>query len=240
MKTGARALAHNIEAADRTLAVVIHLHATTAVVGCRADRNHILGDVDTNRKALLVDIREVLLGLLGRHMCYVEVDKLLTANLQLVVNRTSHNIARSERLHWVILVHKLLAILEAEHSAITSHRLGDEERRALARVVERGRVELDKLHILGYSLSAVAHRNTIARSNFWIGGCVVDISATASRYNGEFCQCCENFVGLGVEDVSTEASQAACVARYNLAEVVLCEQIDGEVILQNYIETAIQ
>ena len=75
VQTCARALAQDIESADRALAIIVYLHTATAVVRCRAYRNHIFGDVNANREALLVDVREVVLGLLGRHVCNIEVDK---------------------------------------------------------------------------------------------------------------------------------------------------------------------
>ena len=130
-------------------------------------------------------------------------------------------------------MHKLLTILESEHSSITSHRLGDEERWTLARVVERSRVELNELHIFGLSLGTVAHCYTVAGCNIWVCGCMVDISATSCCYNRKLRKYGQNLVGLGVEHIGSEAGQATGVAGYNLAEVVLREQIDGEVILQN-------
>jgi hypothetical protein len=92
----AAALAQDIESTDRALSVIIYLDTSAAVVRCRAYRNHIFGDVNTDREALLVDVREVVFGLLGRHMGNIEIYKLLASNLQFVVNRTSHNISRSQ------------------------------------------------------------------------------------------------------------------------------------------------
>jgi hypothetical protein len=94
-------------------------------------------------------------------------------------------------------------------------------------------VELNELHILGLCLGAVAHCDAVARSNAWVGCCVVDISATASRYNCKLGEYGENLVCRGIENVRSEARQAASVTSHNLAEVVLCEKVDGEVVLQD-------
>ena len=211
----------------------IDLHTSTTVVRCRADRYHILRDVDTYRHTLLVDVREVVLGLLGRHVGDIEIDKLLATDLQLVVYRASHDITRRKRLHRVVLLHKLLAVLQTQYRSVATHRFGDEERRALARIVEGGRVELYILHILDTGLGTVAHRYAIACSDLRVGCGVVDVSATARCYDRELCQSREYLVCLGVEDVGSKAGQTSGVACYNLAEMVLREQIYGKVVLQN-------
>ena len=100
-------------------------------------------------------------------------------------------------------------------------------------MVERSRVELYELHILGLRLGTVAHCDAVTCRNIRVGGRMVDISATACCHNGELGEAGENLVGLSVEDIGSEARQTTGVAGYNLAEVVLREQIESEVILQD-------
>ena len=96
MQTRARALAEGIEAVDAGASVEIDLDTTAHVVGSRANRDVFLGDVDADAEALRIDVREVVLGLLRVLVGDVETNMVETMNLHLLVDGTSHDVARGK------------------------------------------------------------------------------------------------------------------------------------------------
>ena len=158
---------------------------------------------------------------------------VLAAARHLAVDRAGHDVARRQRLHRVVLVHELLARLQAQDGPEAAHGLRDEEVGFLARVVERRGVELDEFHVLGDGLGAVAHGDAVARGDDRIRGRRVDVAAAARGHDGELREHRFDLVGLLVEDVGAEAGQPPRVARDELAQVVLRQQVDGEVVLQH-------
>ena len=125
----------------------VDLHTATAVVRSGSHGDIIFGDVDTERQTLLVDIGEVVADRVGIFVRNVKIYKLFAIAFHLAVDGTCHHVARCERAHRVVFVHKLLAVRQAQYRAETTHRLGDQERGSLAGVVERCGVELNELHI---------------------------------------------------------------------------------------------
>ena len=78
-------LAEDVQTLDGTLAIAVHRNSAAAVVRSRAYGNHVFRYVDADGQALLVDVREMVARLLGRHVRNVEVDELLAADFQFVV-----------------------------------------------------------------------------------------------------------------------------------------------------------
>ena len=132
----------------------------------------------------------------------------------------------------MVFVHELLAAGQAQDGSEAAHGLGDEEVGLLAGVVERGGVELDELHVFGDRLGAVAHGDAVARGDDRIGGRGVDVAAAARGDDGEFGQHGLDFVRFEIQDVGSEAGQAAGVARDELAQMVLRQQVDGEAVFE--------
>ena len=225
--------AQRVEAADGGFAVGVHLHAAAAVVRRGGHGNPVLRDIDADRAALLVDVGEVAAhgrGILVRH---VEVNEVLAPAGHFAVDGAGHDVARRQRAHRMVLVHELLARLQAQDGPEAAHGLGDEKVGLLARVVERRGVELDELHVLGDGLGAVAHGDSVARGHDRIGGRGVDVAAAARGDDGEFRKHGLDLVGPLVEHVGAEARQPPRVARDELAQVVLRQQVDGEVPLEH-------
>ena len=143
------------------------------------------------------------------------------------------HVARCERFHRVVFVHELFAVLQTQDRAVTPHRLRDEEIGLFGRMVERGGVELDELHVFGDGLGAVAHGDAVACGDARIGRRRIDVAAAARSDDGEFGQHGFDLVALQVQHVSSEAGQAARVAGDEFAQVVLCQQVDGEMVFEN-------
>ena len=91
---------------------------------------------------------------------------------------------------------------------------------------------MDKLHIIDNTFGAVYHCNTVTRSYRWISCCVVDVTHATRSDNRELGAHGECLIGVEIEDISTEAGCASCVLGHKFAEVVLCEQVDGEVMFE--------
>ena len=100
-------------------------------------------------------------------------------------------------------------------------------------MVERRGVELDELHVFGDRLGAVAHGDAVARGDRGVGGRGVDVAAAARGDDGAFGQHGLDLVGVEVEHVGAEAGQSPRVARDELAQMVLRQQVDGEAALQH-------
>ena len=197
----------------------------------RDDGDHVFGQVDADRQALLVNIREMAHHLFGVLVRDVEVNELLARDLELVVDAAGYHVARSERSHRVVLLHELLAVLQSQQASEAPHRLGDQERRALAGIVERGGVELDELHVLDHALGPVHHRHAVARGYGRVGRRVVDIAHAAGRHDGHFGQHGVYFVFLEVQHVGSEAGDVGRALFDEPAQVVLREDVDGEMVL---------
>ena len=162
----------------------------------------------------------------------VEVDEVRSPLGHFAVDGAGHHVAGRQRFHRVVFVHELLAAGQAQDGSEAAHGLGDEEVGLLAGVVERGGVELDELHVFGDRLGAVAHGDAVARGDDRIGGRGVDVAAAARGDDGEFGQHGLDFVRFEIQDVGPEAGQAAGVARDELAQMVLRQQVDGEAVFE--------
>ena len=233
VESRAGGFAQSVEPLDGGLPVGIDPHASAAVVGRRGDGNPVLRDVDADREALLVDVGEVAADGIGVLVRHVEVDEVLAAARHFAVDGPGHDVARCERFHRVVLVHELLARLQAQDGPETAHGLRDEEVGFLARVVERRGVELDVLHVLGDGLGAVTHGDAVAGRHDGVRGRGVDVAAAARGDDREAREHGLDLVGLFVEDVGAEAGEAPRVASDEFAQVVLRQQVDGEVVLEH-------
>ena len=225
--------AQRVEVPDRGLAVGVDLHPAAAVVRCGRHGNPVAGDVDADRKAFFVDVGEVTADGSGVFVRDVEVDEVRAPLGHFAVDGAGHHVARRQRFHRVVFVHELLAGRQAQDGSETPHGLRDEEVGFLAGVVERRGVELDELHVLGDGLGAVAHGDAVARGDDRVGGRGVDVAAAARGDDGELGEHGLDLVGGEVEHIGAEAGQPARMARDEFAQVVLRQEVDGEMVFQH-------
>ena len=234
MQAGAGAFAHGIEALDARLAIEVHLDAAAHVVRTRCHGDVVLRDVDADAEALGVDVGEVVLRLLGVLVGHVEADVVEGVNLHLVVDGAGHDVARSQREAFVILLHELLAVGQAQDAAIAAHGLGDEVgRMGLGRVVEHGGVELHELHVLHLALGAIDHGDAVARGDVGVGGGLVDGSRAARGHERHLREVGVNLARLGVEHVGAIAFDVGCAAGHTDAQMVLRDNLHRKVIFQH-------
>ena len=233
VQSGAGTFAHGIESADAALPVEIDLYAAAHVVGAGCHGDVLPCDVDADAEALGIDVGEVVLGLLGVLVRDVEADVVQSVNLHLAVDGAGHDVARGQREPFVVLLHELLAVRQAQDAAVAAHSLGDEVgRMRLLRVEEHGGMELHELHVLHLSLGAIDHSYAVAGSNVGVGGRGIDGSRAACCHERHLAQVGIHLSGVGVEDVCTVALYVGGAARDAYAEVVLCDDFHGEVVLQ--------
>ena len=133
----------------------------------------------------------------------------------------------------MVFVHELLAVGQPQDGPEAAHGFGDQEVGLLAGVVERRGVELDELHVLGHRLGAVAHGDAVACGDARIGRRRIDVAAAARGHDGEFRKHGLDLVGVEIQDVGPERGQSARVARDEFAQMVLRQQVDGEVAFEN-------
>ena len=97
---------------------------------------------------------------------------------------------------------------------------------------ERRGVELDELHILHRALGAIYHGYAVAGGYKWVGGGLVDGTAAAGghkRYFGEILV----DAPLGREDVGAVAGNVGRAPRHHLAQMVLGDYLDGEMVFEH-------
>ena len=165
--------------------------------------------------------------LLFANMTGVEIHVRFARNLHLVVDGTGHYVAWRKTLTGVVFLHKLHPVLVLEYGSGSAHGLGDEERRRLARIVERGGMELHKLHILDAAACAVHHSHAVAGGGDGVGGGFIDVAQSAGGQNGGLGKVGVDGLGVAVEDVGTIALYVGGVFGHTHAEVVLGDEVDG-------------
>jgi hypothetical protein len=100
----------------------------------------------------------------------VEIHAGAAGALDLVVDGARHDVTRGQGAPLVIARHELLTVLVDQPRSFAAHRLGDEER-ALLRMIEAGRVELDELHVRNRRPRTPGHRHTVSRRDHRDSSC---------------------------------------------------------------------
>ena len=190
----------------------------------------VLGDVDAYAQAVLVDVGEVVLGLLGVFVGHVEIHVVVAALLHLAVDGAGHHIARCKRQARIILLHKFLAAQVAQHGAVSAHGLGDEECGTVAGMIEGCGVKLHELHVFHRALGAIDHGYAVASGDERIGGGAVHRAYAAGGHKGDARQEGVDLACGLVEHIGAIALNVAGAAGHYLAQMVLGDYLDGKVV----------
>ena len=94
-------------------------------------------------------------------------------------------------------------------------------------------MELDELHVLDRSLGAVDHGDAVAGGDKRVGGGGVDGADAARGHDRHARQEGVHLLRGLVQDVCAVAGDVRRAARHNLAQVVLGDDFDGEVMLED-------
>ncbi len=166
-------------------------------------------------------------------MSHVEIHMVIAMQLHLTVDGTRHNIARSERQAWIVLLHELLAAKIAEHTSITPHRFCDQERRAVAGMIKSRRVELYEFHVGYRTLGTVDHGYAVAGSHQGIGCGSVNGSCTAGSHHRDARQECVHLTCSLIEDIGSVASDIGSAARHYASQMMLRDNLYGKMMLEH-------
>ncbi len=197
-------------------------------MGSRSHRDIIFGDVDAQAQAFFVDIGEVFLCFFRVFVGHVQINMVVSAILHLVVDGTRYNVTRSKRKTRVIFLHEFLAVHGAENTAIAAHCFRNQERRAVARMIEGGRMELYEFHIFHRTFGTVNHGDTVSGSHQRIGGGLVD--GSYSSHQSHFGKVSIYFSGLRVEDISAVTFDIRCLAGNGHSQMMLCQDFNGKLV----------
>ncbi len=97
-------------------------------------------------------------------------------------------------------------------------------------MIEGRGVELDELHVFDSAFGAVDHGYAVAGGYEGVGGGAVDGSASACGYEGDAGEESIDVSGGCVEDVGSVTGDVGGASRDYLAQVVLGDDFDGEVV----------
>ena len=194
----------------------------------------LLGDVDADAQTLGIDVGEVASGLFCILVRNVQAHVVDAVNFHLLVDGACHNVARCERQAFVVFLHEFGSVRQAQNAAVAAHGFGDEKGGVgFAGVIERGGVELHKLHVFHRGFGAIGHGNAVAGGYVGVGGGGVNGSAASGGHHRDARQEGVNLAGVGVEDVGAIAFDVGRAARNLDAQVVLGDDFNGKVVLED-------
>ena len=165
-------------------------------------------------------------------MGHIQINVIFTSEFHLVIDRTCHDVTRGERQTFVVFLHKFFSVQRTQDTAIPSHRFGDQEARAVSRMEEGGRVELDALHVADSSFRAIHHCDTVTRSDQRVGRVAVDSFATSCCHNCHFGQERVYLAGVFVQHISAIAFDTRRMTGDDDAQVMLRDDLYRKVMVE--------
>ena len=219
--------ANRKEAPDGGFAIHISIHASALVVGGGHDRNGGFRNIQTGPEAGLVDGRKAGLDEVCRFVCDVEVDTLGAAAFHFGIDGTGHNVARSEFLLWVLVLHETPSALIDQNASLAANGLRNQERFDRG-MVKAGGMELDELHIRDHRTGAPRHRHAVAGRDIGVRGVEVDLPTTAGGEHGDIAAEGFHHAGGLVENIDSEAAVLAGVTEFPRGD-----EVHGHVVLHD-------
>ena len=125
-------------------------------------------------------------------------------------------------------MHEFVTLEVLQDGTGTAHGLGDEECGFLGGIVQRSGVELHKLQVGQHAACTVHHGHTVAGGDNGCGGGGVYIPHAAGGQECDLGQISVNLIGTAVKGIDTIAFDAGCVLGHPLAQMVLGDDVDGE------------
>ncbi|MNO74037.1 hypothetical protein D3C76_650220 [compost metagenome] len=178
VQPGVGHLADGVEAGDVGLAVVVDHHAATGVVGRRYYGHGLLGDVDADRKAALVDGREVLDDEIRRLVADIQIHAVGAEPLHLVVDGAGDYVPRRQFGPLVEVRHKAAAVGTAQIGPFPAQGFGQQEVGIIG-VEQAGGVELVELQVRHPAAGAPRHGDAVPRAHVRVGGVLVHLGGAA-------------------------------------------------------------
>ena len=164
-------------------------------------------------------------------MGHIQAHMVYSMLLHLLVNGTRHDVTGSQRKSLVIFLHKRFAIGQTEHTAIATHRLGDEEGgMGFSRMIERRGMELHKLHICHCALGTIYHCHTIASGYHRIGGTLIHCSTATSTHHRNLGKIGIYLLCIRIEHIGSIAVYVWGATGDTCAKMMLSDDLYGKVI----------
>ena len=127
------------------------------------------------------------------------------------------------------------AVGQAEDASVAAHGFGDEVGGVcLSGGEEGGGMELHELHVLHGAFGAVDHGFAVAGGDDGVGGGLVDGSASSGAHECDFGEVGVYLLRVGVEHVGAVAVDVGCAPGDACAEVVLGNDLYGEVVFLDF------
>src|SRR5512135_518448 len=105
-------------------------------MGCRDDGDHICRNINIERNALLINIREMRSQGFGIEMGTIEIDEILSFCFHLIIYCTCNNISWRKASALIVFLHELDSVLCSEYTSKTSHGFSDQKSWFLHRIIE--------------------------------------------------------------------------------------------------------
>ncbi len=207
VQPGAGHFARRAQPVHRGSAAIVGGNAAAAIVRRGNHRDGLAREVDAALDAHRVDSGKTLAKLVGGLVSDVQVNARLARFQHGLVNGARGDVARRQRPVGMELVHEFLPVTIHQPTSLSAHRFGNQE--AAIRRQQRGRVELDVLHVDAAGAGPVGHRNAIAARPGGIRRVQEDAAQTAGGKNGFLGQQREDLLCRPVEHVCPDAGQQA-------------------------------
>ncbi len=98
---------------------------------------------------------------------------------------------------------------------------------------QRRGMELDEFHVGHGALGAVHHGNAVARCHERVGGGLVHSSYATCRHNSYLGAECIHIAAVEIQHIGTVAAYIGCVACDTFPEVMLCDNLYCEMMLEH-------
>ena len=210
---GAGHLSHRPQTGQRSGAPQVGHHATREMVGRRRDRQPVVLGVEADGRERGRNGREARREALESGGIEPEVIDALLGHAG--GHGPAHHVTRRQ------LVHETLAVAVAQERAVPAQRLG-EQGAGHGRVVQRGGVELDELHVGRRDAGPQRHRHAVAGRFGRVGGDREELAGTAGGQH--------DMVGLhrhrAVAAAGREGQHAGAAAPFD-------QQVEGEPALEH-------
>ena len=201
-------------------------------MGGRNDRGGLLGEIEAGLEARRVDVREAFGEVAFGDLRGIQQHVRGAVALHHRVDGPGDDIARRKVSQGVEVLHERPHREIAQDGAFSADGLGDEGAAAVGRL-ERGRMELDHLHVAHFGAGAIGHRDAIAGRDIRIRRELIDLAGPAGGEDDGIGGNRLDASGLGVEDVETEDTVIGRTDRAG-AEFGSGDQVDRKVVLEHH------
>ncbi len=203
VQPGVGHLADGVEARNVGLAVVVDHHATAGVVGGRDDGHRLLGDVDADREAALMDGREVLDDEIGWLVADVQIHAVCAEPLHLVVDGAGDYVPRCQLGSLVEVGHEAAAVGAAQIGPLAAQGFGQQEVGVIG-VEQAGGVELVELQVRHPAAGAPRHGDAVPGADVRVGGVLVHFGGATGGQRHETGADHLDLLGVAVPDIGAQ------------------------------------